>query len=75
MIYLFIYISPIECALKKCQVLKVIFFLNNQRSSIDYILMSKELIHKVDQVFIDEEGKYNLNSDNVIMSIKIIHSN
>ena len=36
--------------------------------------MSKELIHKVDQVFIDEEGKYDLNSDHVIMSIKIIHS-
>ena len=29
--------------------------------------MSSELIHKVDQVFIDEEGKY------VIISIKIIY--
>ena len=35
-------------------------------SAIDYILMSNELIHKVDQVFIDEEGKYDLNSDHVI---------
>ena len=41
--------------------------LNNQSSSIDYILMSNELIHKVEQVFIDEEGKH------VIISIKIIY--
>ena len=41
--------------------------LNNQRSAIDYILMSNELIHKVDEVFIDEEGKY------VIIIIKIIY--
>jgi len=41
--------------------------LNNQRSAIDYILISNELIHKVDQVFIDEEGKY------VIISIKNIY--
>jgi hypothetical protein len=44
--------------------------LNNQRSAIDYILMSSELIHKVEQAFIDEEGKYDLNSDHVIISIK-----
>ena len=37
--------------------------------------MSNELINKVDQVFIDEEGKYDLNSDHVvIISINIIHS-
>ena len=48
--------------------------LNNQRSAIDYILMSNELIHKVDQVFIDEESTYDLNSDHVIISINIIHS-
>jgi len=31
--------------------------------------MSNKLIHKVDQVFIDEDGKYDLNSDHVIISI------
>ena len=36
--------------------------------------MSNELIHNVDQVFIDEEGKYDLNIDHVIISIKIIDS-
>ena len=36
--------------------------------------MSNELIHKVDRVFIGEEGKYDMNSDHVIISIKIIHS-
>ena len=36
--------------------------------------VENELIHKVEQVFIDEEGKYDLNSDHVIISIKIMHS-
>jgi hypothetical protein len=36
--------------------------LNNQRSAIDYILMSKEMAQNVKSVFIEEEGKYDLHN-------------
>ena len=39
--------------------------LNNQRSAIDYILMSKEMTQNVKSVFIEEEGKYDLHSDHI----------
>ena len=42
--------------------------LNNQRSAIDYILMSKEMTQNVKSVFIEEEGKYDLHSDHFIIS-------
>ena len=49
--------------------------LNNQRSAIDYMLMSKELIDSVDYALIDEDGKYNLHSDHVIISVKMSNKN
>jgi hypothetical protein len=45
--------------------------LSNQRSAIDYILMSKEMAQNVKSVFIDEEGKYDLHSDHAIISAEL----
>ncbi len=42
--------------------------LNDQRSAIDYILMSKNLSDSVRSVTIDEGGNYDLHSDHVIIS-------
>ena len=44
---------------------------NDQKSAIDYILLSKIMCKNVDSVFIDESGKYDLHSDHVILSIQI----
>jgi hypothetical protein len=49
-----------------------IYILNNQRSAIDYMLMSKEMAQNVKSVFIDEEGKYDLHSDHVIISAETL---
>ena len=45
--------------------------LNDQRSAIDYVLMSKGLSTNVSSVLIDEKGVFDLNSDHVIISVKL----
>ena len=44
--------------------------LNNQRSPIDYFLMSKDLTPSVKNMFIDEDGEFDLHSDHVILTVK-----
>ena len=45
--------------------------LNDQRSDIDYVLMSKSLSTNVSSVLIDEKGVFDLNSDHVIISVRL----
>ena len=45
--------------------------LNNQKSAIDYILLSKDMADTVCTMYIDEEGHFDLHSDHVILSIKL----
>jgi hypothetical protein len=42
--------------------------INDQRSAIDYVLMSKGLSTNVSSVLIDEKGVFDLNSDHVFRS-------
>jgi hypothetical protein len=42
-----------------------------QRSAIDYVLMSKGLSTNVSSVLIDEKGVFDLNSDHVIISVRL----
>ena len=45
--------------------------LNNQKSAIDYILLSEALCNHVKSVFIDELGSLHLHSDHVIVRIRL----
>lgn len=42
--------------------------LNDQKSAIDYILLSNNIYQNTIQVHIDEEGSYDIDSDHVLMS-------
>lgn len=42
--------------------------LNDQRSTIDYVLLSKQLANNVNSIFIDEDGQYDIHSEHVIIS-------
>ena len=43
--------------------------LNDQRSAINYILLSNGLVDHVERVFIEESGSFDLHSDHVIIRI------
>ena len=46
--------------------------LNNQRSAIDYVLLSNNLAKNVSRVFIDDIGQFDLHSDHVIIRVDIL---
>ena len=48
--------------------------LNNQRSAIDYILMSKDFSSCVEQIIIDEDDSFDLHSDHVVLSVTMTSS-
>ena len=46
--------------------------LNNQRSTIDYILLSDNLSRQVKWAAIDDKGSLDLNSDHVVFTISLL---
>ena len=46
--------------------------LNNQRSTIDYILLSDNLSRQVKSAAIDDDGSLDLNSDHVVFTISLL---
>jgi hypothetical protein len=46
-------------------------YFNNQKSTIDYVLLSNNLSENVTQVLVDEHGTFDLHSDHVIIRLNI----
>jgi hypothetical protein len=46
--------------------------MNNQRSTIDYILLSDNLTRQVKSATIDDDGSLDLNSDHVVFTISLL---
>ena len=46
--------------------------LNNQRSAIDYVFLTKSLSENVSSVVIDDSGRFDLHSDHVLIRLTLI---